>query len=168
MVYVDGLADCLDGLPRRLPDRNPRTVHVGARRHRWAVPTSTPWRHEVHQVRQSGFSRPSADRPQQTCSKECRDKWTKRLRQREFRTYDLERDKAEREAQRGGKPSLFVASPLLLPGRVRNPGRDRKFHTPTGADLICRRLLKKATSRAAMAPAAKLGDSQMMFFMDFS
>jgi predicted nucleic acid-binding Zn ribbon protein len=36
-----------------------------------------------------------------TCSKECRDKWRKRLRQREFRTYDLECEKAEREAQGG-------------------------------------------------------------------
>jgi hypothetical protein len=34
--------------------------------------------------------------------------------------------------------------------------------------LICGRLSKKTTSRAAMAPAAKLGDSQMMFFKDFS
>jgi hypothetical protein len=34
--------------------------------------------------------------------------------------------------------------------------------------LPCGRLLKKATSRAAIAPAAKLGDSQTMFFMDFS
>ena len=33
--------------------------------------------------------------------------------------------------------------------------------------LHCGRLLKKTTSRAAMAPAAKLGDSQMMFFMGF-
>jgi hypothetical protein len=34
--------------------------------------------------------------------------------------------------------------------------------------LPCEHLLKKTTSRAAMAPAAKLGDSQWMFFMDFS
>jgi hypothetical protein len=35
-------------------------------------------------------------------------------------------------------------------------------------ERICGRFSKKATSRAAMAPAAKLGDSQMMSFMGFS
>jgi hypothetical protein len=44
-------------------------------------------------------------------------------------------------------------------------GAGPKFHAPTG--LPCGRFLKKTTSRAAMAPAAKLGESQMMFFMDF-
>jgi hypothetical protein len=47
--------------------------------------------------------------------------------------------------------------------------KDRK--RPVGAwygEVSRKRLLKKTTSRAATAPAAKLGDSQMMFFMDFS
>jgi hypothetical protein len=33
---------------------------------------------------------------------------------------------------------------------------------------FCGRFLKKTMTRAAMAPAAKLGDSQMMFFMGLS
>ena len=48
----------------------------------------------------------------------------------------------------------------------RRAGAGRKFHAPTWAALWTP--LKKTTSRAAMAPAAKLGDSQWMFFMDFS
>jgi hypothetical protein len=50
----------------------------------------------------------------------------------------------------------------LKPGRVGG-GRS----SPDGSSSVGR-LLKKAASRAAIAPAAKLGDSQMMFFTNFS
>jgi hypothetical protein len=55
------------------------------------------------------------------------------------------------------------------PSRTVQP-KDRQRAT-VGAwygEVSRKRVSKKATSRAAIAPAAKLGDSQMMFFMGFS
>jgi hypothetical protein len=46
-------------------------------------------------------------------------------------------------------------------------GRGPYFPRPR-RELIGSCLSKKATNRPAMAPAAKLGDSQTMFFMGFS
>ena len=57
----------------------------------------------------------------------------------------------------------------MLPRPVSNPaGREGAVSSTPRQGLICGRLWKKATSRAAVAAAAKLGDSQMMSFMGFS
>jgi hypothetical protein len=63
----------------------------------------------------------------------------------------------------GGAGRLGSAGGLRSPSGCRPPGAERGQRERTRV-----RLSKKTTSRAAIAPAAKLGDSQMMSFMGFS